>query len=116
MGDKSIVVPTNKPRESSPSRIQCPMLTNTNYTVWSMRMEAALRVHRAWEAIEPGVDDREKNDLARALLYESTPEALILAVGNLDTSKKIWESIKSRYVGADRIREARLQTLMEDFN
>ncbi|CAG7888968.1 unnamed protein product [Brassica rapa] len=34
---------------------------------------------------------------------------------DLDTAKKVWDSIKSRYMGADRVREARLQTLMSDF-
>lgn len=87
----------------SPSTIQCLMLSTTNYTVWSMRMKVALKVHKAWEAIEPGVEDGDKNDMARAILFQSVPETLILQVGNLDTSKEIWESIKSRHVGADKV-------------
>ena len=57
MGDKDIVVATNKPRESSHTTIQCPMLNATNYTVWSMRMMVTLKVHKVWEAIEPGKED-----------------------------------------------------------
>ena len=114
--DKDIVVATSKPRESSHTTIQCPMFNTTNYTVWSMRMKVALKVHKVWEAIEPGKEDGEKNDLARALLFQSIPETLILQIGNLETAKEIWEAIKSRNVGAERVREARLQTLMDDFN
>ena len=54
--------------------------------------------------------------MARALLFQSIPEALILQVGDLDTSKLVWEAIKARHVGADRFREARLQTLMDEFS
>ena len=79
-------------------------------------MKAALKVHKAWEAIDPGEEDGEKNDLAKALLFQSIPETLILQVGNLDTAKAIWEVVKMRHMGADRVREARLQTLTADFN
>ncbi|XP_013700001.1 uncharacterized protein LOC106403752 [Brassica napus] len=115
MGDKDIVATTIKPKEST-TTIQCPMLTATNYTVWSMRMKVALKVHKVWETIEPGTHDGDKNDMARALLFQSIPEVLILQVGDLDTSKLVWEEIKARHVGADRVREARLQTLMDEFS
>ena len=58
--------------------IQCPMLSSTNYTVWSMRMKVLLRVHEVWDTIEPGSDDQKKNDVAIALLFQYVPETLIL--------------------------------------
>ena len=115
MSDLTITT-TTKPKESNSSTIQCPMLTATNYTVWSMRMKVTLKVHKAWETIEPGEGETNKNDLARALLFQSIPESLVLQVGNLETSKEVWEAIKARHVGADRVREARLQTLMDEFS
>ena len=39
-------------------------------------MKAALKVHKAGEAIDPGEEDGEKNDLAKALLCKSIPETL----------------------------------------
>ncbi|KAL0682807.1 hypothetical protein Bca4012_049655 [Brassica carinata] len=54
--------------------------------------------------------------MAIALIFQSVPEALILQIGEHDTSKKIWEAIKSRNLGADRVRESRLQTLMSEFD
>lgn len=110
------IVVANKPKESGPSSIQCPMLNITNYTVWAMRMKATLRVHKVWESIEPGIDDGYKNDMARALLFQSIPESLILQVGDLDSPKAVWEGIKSRHIGAERVKEARLQTLMAEFD
>ncbi|KAG7567621.1 Zinc finger CCHC-type [Arabidopsis thaliana x Arabidopsis arenosa] len=112
MGD--IVVA--KPKEGVASSVKCPMLSNSNYTVWSMRMEATLRVHKAWETIDPGSDNQEKNDLTRALLFQSIPESLILQVGKQATAKGVWDAIKARNLGAERVREARLQTLMAEFD
>ena len=54
--------------------------------------------------------------MAIALLFQSIPEALILQVGDLDTAKSVWDAIKARHVGAERVKEARLQTLMAEFD
>ena len=74
-----------------------------------------LRVHKVWEVVESDSTEGDKNDLATALLFQSIPETMILQVGALDTAKKVWDAIKTRHVGADRVREARLQTLMTEF-
>ena len=83
--------------------IRCPMLTSTNYTVWSMRMKVMLRLYEVWDTIDPGSNDAKKNNMAIALIFQSVPEALILQIGEHDTSKKIWEAIKSYNLGADRM-------------
>lgn len=54
--------------------------------------------------------------MATALLFQSIPEALILQVGELDTAKSVWDAVKARHIGAERVREARLQTLMAEFD
>lgn len=92
------------------------MLSSTNYTVWAMKMKIELKVTKVWEVIEPGSKSKEKSDLAIALLFQSIQEALTLQVGDLDTAKAVWDSIKARHVGAERVREARLQTLMAEFD
>lgn len=117
MGDAIVV--TGKTKEGGgTSSIVCPMLNPTNYTVWAMRMKIALKVHKVWEVIETESEmtDAEKNNMAIALLFQSIPETLILQVGELDTAIKIWEAIKARHVGAGRVKEARLQTLMAEFD
>ncbi|XP_013694775.2 uncharacterized protein LOC106398815 [Brassica napus] len=111
MGD--LVMTTTK--KDGGSSIKCPMLTATNYTVWAIRMKMLLRVHKVWEAVESESTEGDKNDLVTALLFQSIPETLILQVGALETAKKVWDAIKTRHVGADRVREARLQTLMTEF-
>ena len=39
-----------------------------------------------------------------------------LQVGDIDTAKAVWDAIKARHVGAERVKEARLQTLMAEFD
>ena len=81
-----------------------------------MKMKIALKVNKVWEAINPGNKHEEKNNMAIALIFQSIPEALTLQVGDLDTAKAVWDAIKARHVGAERVREARLQTFMADFD
>ena len=102
-------------KDGGGSSINCPMFTSSNYTVWAIRMKLLLKVHKAWETIEAKSHDIEKNDIATALIFQSIPEALVLQVGDLDNAKKVWEAIRSRHMGADRVKEARLQTLMSEF-
>nr|ABW74560.1 polyprotein [Boechera divaricarpa] len=92
------------------------MFNATNYTVWAMRMKVGLRVHKVWKVIESSNQDSEKNDIATALLFQSISESLILQLGEQDTTKGIWEAIKTRHMGADHVREARLQTLNSEFD
>ena len=96
--------------------IQCTMLSSTNYMVWSMRMKVRFRLYEVWDTIEPGNDDSKKKNMAISLIFQSVLKALILQIGEHDTSKKILEAIKSRNLGADHVREARLQTLMSEFD
>ena len=115
MGD--IVATTERARDGGgSSTIKCHMLNTTNYTVWAMRMKILLRVHKVWEAVETEAENNEKNDMALALLFQSIPESLILRVGELGAAKQVWDAIKTRHVGAERVKEARLQTLMTEFD
>jgi len=103
---------------SGSSSIQCPMLNAINYTVWAMRMKRALKVHKAWNMIDKVTEpfDEDKSDVACALLFQSIPEALALQIGELDTAREVWDAIKSRHLGVERVKDARLQTLMAEFD
>ncbi|XP_056695690.1 uncharacterized protein [Spinacia oleracea] len=86
-----------KAKEVGPSSIKCPMLNNTNYTVWSICMKVALKVHKVWETIDPGTKDNDKNNMAIALLFQSIPKALILQEPKL--VKKFLKSLpRNRYI------------------
>lgn len=78
-------------------------------------MKVLLRVHKVWESVEPWSGDEEKNDVATAFLFQSIPKNLILQIGDEDTPKEILEAVKPRNLSAERVKEARLQTLMNEF-
>lgn len=113
---RDFTVATTKPKETGSSSIKCPILSSTNYTVWVIKMKIMPKVHKAWDIIERQVEDDERNNMALDLLVQSIPESLVLQVGELDLVKKVWDAIKTRYMGADRVKEARLQTLMAEFD
>nr|GFC77633.1 zinc finger, CCHC-type [Tanacetum cinerariifolium] len=51
-----------------------------------------------------------------ALLYQALTEDVILQVAGCKTAKELWESLKKRHVGEERVQQARLQSLMIGFN
>ncbi|XP_076913986.1 uncharacterized protein LOC143572821 [Bidens hawaiensis] len=116
MGDKEIVKTSGGSGNVNPNVFQNPMITSTNYTVWAIRMKVLLNVHKVWNTIDPGATDDDKNNIAIGLIYQSIPEATIMQVGNLNLAKEIWNVIKMCNLGAYRIKRARLQTLMNEFD
>lgn len=114
MGDLSIVsTPKTKDGEST---VKCPMLTSSNYTVWAIRMKNVLKVHKVWTIVDKESEEEDKNDVAIGLMFQAIPETLVLRVGELKTAKKVWDAIKARHVGAERVKEAKLHTLMSEFD
>ena len=79
-------------------------------------MKITFKVNKVWKTIEPGNKNEEKNNMAITLLFQFIPEALTLQVGDLETTKAVWDAIKARHVGAERVREACLQTLTAEFD
>ena len=54
--------------------IQCPMLSSTNYTVWSMRVKVMICLYDVWDTTDPGSDDAKKNDMVISFIFQSVPE------------------------------------------
>ena len=90
------------------------MLTSSNYSTWAIKMEA----QDIWEAIEPAagvVVERRKDKMALACIFQAIPEDVLHQVAKKKTAKEAWESLKTRYLGVDRVKKARLQTLKSEF-
>nr|GEV93784.1 hypothetical protein [Tanacetum cinerariifolium] len=56
---------------------------------------------------------RDKTDIA--FLYQALPEEQLLQITKYKTAKAIWEALKTRHLGEERVQQARLQTLKSDF-
>ena len=97
----------------------CPMLTPANYTVWAIKVEAILDAQGVWEAVSPEEGttvDEKKNKTARAQLLGALSEDILMQVSTKKTAKEVWDSLKTRFVGADRVKKARLSTLKGEFD
>ncbi|GJU57911.1 hypothetical protein Tco_1235677 [Tanacetum coccineum] len=74
-----------------------------------------LRIHEVWDVVDPGSGDAKKNNIVKGFLFQSISEDMILQIKSLKIKKEMWEAIKTRNLGVDRVKEARLQTLITEF-
>ncbi|XP_076954159.1 uncharacterized protein LOC143628444 [Bidens hawaiensis] len=105
-------------RENNNTSFQVPRLTTTNYNTWTILMESVLDAQGLWETIKPvtgGVVDEKKNKIARAILYQALPEDILLQVARKRSAKDIWEALRVRFLGDDRVQRAHLASLKIEF-
>ncbi|GJR87116.1 zinc finger, CCHC-type containing protein, partial [Tanacetum coccineum] len=102
----------------STTQFQCPMLKPSNYSSWTIRMQIILEANGLWEMIEPletTQSDNKKDKTAITFLYQALPEEQLLQITKHKTAKAIWDALKTRHIGEQRVQQARLQTLKSDF-
>ncbi|GJV97076.1 zinc finger, CCHC-type containing protein [Tanacetum coccineum] len=100
------------------AQYKCPKLKTTNYTVWAIQIKVILEAYYLWEAIEPKEDtpvDNKKDKETTPFLYQALTEDVILQVAGCETAKELWDSLKTRHVGEEKVQQARLQSLMIGF-
>jgi hypothetical protein len=79
-----------------------------------------------WEVVEPPEGTSEqgavmaaakmKDRKAQAHLLQCLPDDILMQVAVKKTGNEVWDSLKPGFVGEERVREARLQTLKSEFN
>nr|GEW58114.1 ribonuclease H-like domain, reverse transcriptase, RNA-dependent DNA polymerase [Tanacetum cinerariifolium] len=103
---------------TSTPQFQCPMLKPSNYSLWAIQMQIILEANGLWEMIEPNEKtqaDNKKDKTTIAFLYQALPEEQLLQITKHKTAKAIWDALKTRHIGEERVQQARLQTLKSDF-
>ncbi|CAM8994711.1 unnamed protein product [Rhodiola kirilowii] len=104
-------------KESSLS-LQYPMLSRNNYVAWAIKMKAYMDAQGVWDAIEDVAGmamEVRKDKMALAVIYQAIPEDMLLMVAEKKTAKEAWEMLKIMHLGADRVKNARVQTLKSEF-
>ncbi|KAL4582617.1 hypothetical protein LXL04_007174 [Taraxacum kok-saghyz] len=101
-------------REQGNITLQCPKLTETNYPSWSILVETVLRAHGPWKTVTGEDEDEKRNYTTKAVIYPTLPEDVLLQVAKYKNAEEVWESIRIRYLGTDRVQKARLQILRGD--
>ncbi|XP_076900293.1 uncharacterized protein LOC143554416 [Bidens hawaiensis] len=43
-------------------------------------------------------------------------EALVMQVAHIFTAKEVWDALKTLFIGVDRVREARIESLQHEFD
>ncbi|XP_017239790.2 uncharacterized protein LOC108212576 [Daucus carota subsp. sativus] len=99
--------------------INYPMLSKSNYTVWSMKMQVFMEAQGVGEAVEPSDPEvnveKRMDKMALAAIYQGIPEEFMLTLVGKKTAKVAWEAIKTMCMGVERVQEARVQTLKGEF-
>jgi hypothetical protein len=84
-----------------------------------IKVEAILDTQGLWEAVSPSGDaamDVPKNKVARAQLLQALMEDILMQVSTKKTTNEVWESLKTRFIGANRVKTAHLAMLKEEFD
>ncbi|XP_071700065.1 uncharacterized protein [Rutidosis leptorrhynchoides] len=106
-------------RDGSSLTYQVPILTATNYLVWAVKVKAIMDAYGILETVEPRMlsaeIDPEKSKRALAFLFQAIPEEMVLQMASYTDPKQVWDGLKTRYLGVDRVRSARLATLKREF-
>nr|XP_043625907.1 uncharacterized protein LOC122597373 [Erigeron canadensis] len=108
--------------ESSATRdqniaLQCPKLTETNYTTWAIMMETIMKAYGIWETIvakEGETTSENKENTSKAMIFQTLPQDVLMQVAQYSTSKEVWDSIEVEYLRADLVQKAQLQTLRSE--
>ncbi|GJX38345.1 zinc finger, CCHC-type containing protein [Tanacetum coccineum] len=104
-------------RELGNVSLQCPKLTETNYTTWALMMETIMKAYGIWETIvakEGVTTDEKKQNTTKAIIFQTLPQDVLMQVAQYSTAKEVWDSIKVKHLGADLVQKARLQTLRSE--
>ena len=104
-----------------------PTLMSSNYTSWCIQVQAIMEDREEWEVVEPDPEaaaptaaEKVKLDAkdrkVKAHLLQCIPDDILMQVAKKKSGKEVWDSLKARFVGADQVRDARLQTLKSEFD
>ncbi|XP_073351709.1 uncharacterized protein [Aegilops tauschii subsp. strangulata] len=97
------------------STVVYPPLTATKYFEWSLIMKVNMEAQRVWDAIEGG-GSFSQDRAALAAILRAVPEEMHSTLAVKATAKEAWDAIKIMRVGDARVREAKTQTLLKEFD
>nr|GEX05804.1 hypothetical protein [Tanacetum cinerariifolium] len=78
-------------------------------------MRVNLQAQGVWDATQREGFKVQQDRMALAAIYQAIPEDVLLMLANNDTAKEAWETLRTMYMGAKRVKEAKVQTLRSDF-
>ncbi|GJW16085.1 zinc finger, CCHC-type containing protein [Tanacetum coccineum] len=68
-------------REQGNISLQCPKLTETNYTTWALLMKTILKAHGLWKTIDTkDAIDEKKTHTSKAMIFQTLPKDVLMQV------------------------------------
>nr|KAJ0225396.1 hypothetical protein LSAT_V11C100018330 [Lactuca sativa] len=114
MGDRN-----ERNEKDGPITLYYPMLSRSNYVAWAIKMRVFMQAQGVWDAVEPRtpntVVEVKKDKMALAAIYQGILEDLLLSLAEKQTAKEAWTARKTMFMGAYRVKTARVQTLKAEF-
>lgn len=96
-----------------------PMLSRNNYATWAIKMKVFMQAQGVWDAVEPSrpedVVEVRKDKMALLAIYQGILEDMLLSLAEKQTAMDACEILKVMYMGADRLKTTRVQTLKAEF-
>lgn len=78
-----------------------------------------MQAQEVWEAIEPKNPQNQvsvkKDRLAMAIIVQAVPDEILLSLAEKESTKEAWDTLKTLYMGSDRVRTTKVQTLKAEF-
>ena len=95
--------------------LQYPLLTESNYAAWSIKMRVNLQAQGVWHATEHGGKVGERKDkMTLATIYQLFLDDLLILTGK-NSAKAAWEILQTMHMGVEWIKEVKVQTLKSEF-
>ncbi|TXG68351.1 hypothetical protein EZV62_003286 [Acer yangbiense] len=117
----------------SSAALQVPQFSGENYQIWVVKMRSYLKSFGLWEyvaedkqvpalranptiaQIKQHEEEEMKRDKAVTCLHSALKDFVFTSIMHLETAKEIWDELKERYEGSERVRNVKMLTLKREF-
>ncbi|TXG69573.1 hypothetical protein EZV62_004508 [Acer yangbiense] len=113
--------------------LQVLQFSGENYQIWVVKMRSYLKSFGLWEYVaedkqvpalraNPTIaqikqyeEEKMKRDKAVTCLHSALKDYVFTSIMHLETAKEIWDELKERYEGSERVRNVKMLTLKREF-
>ncbi|TXG57360.1 hypothetical protein EZV62_018673 [Acer yangbiense] len=117
----------------SSAALQVPQFSGENYQIWVVKMKSYLKSFGLWEYVaedkqvpalraNPTIaqikqyeEEKMKKDKAVTCLHSALTDSIFTSIMDLETAKSIWDELKNRFEGSERVKSMKLLTLKREF-
>ncbi|TXG46600.1 hypothetical protein EZV62_027900 [Acer yangbiense] len=117
----------------SSAALHVPQFSGENYQIWVVKMRSYLKSFGLWEyvaedkqvpalranptiaQIKQHEEEKMKRDKAITCLHSALTDSVFTTIMHLETAKEIWDELKERYEGSERVKNVKMLTLKREF-